>query len=216
MTDKERLESFNAHKERMMSMEKVKLTPEQAESLEYLKRNFRSKDIVIFHVHKYGCFWDGRAEGINGLGVDTLIKALYIGYEIEEPFKVGDWVVFKSGLISKITKTDISHKKEQLIQVDNIEPGENADDEYIPVSDVVRKATEEEILAEKERRKWARTERVQELEQQIKRYREALEFYANMENYKPDYYDPNIHEYMSAIDYDEGATARKALEGNFE
>ena len=136
-------------------MEKVKLTPEQAESLEYLKRNFRSKEIVILHVQKYGCDWVGKGEGINGLNVDTLIKALYIGYEIEEPFKVGDWVVFKSGLISKITKTDISHKKEQLIQVDNIEPGEDADDEYIPVSDVVRKATPEEIAAEKERRKWA-------------------------------------------------------------
>lgn len=73
--------------------------------------------------------------------------------KIDEPFKVGDWVVFKSGLISKITKTDISHKKEQLIQVDNIEPGEDADDEYITISDVVRKATEEEIAAEKERRK---------------------------------------------------------------
>jgi hypothetical protein len=135
-------------------MEKVKLTQEQAESLEYLKRNFRSKEIVILHVQKYGCDWAGKVEGINGLDVDTLIKALYIGYEIEEPFKVGDWVVFKSGLISKITKTDISHRKEQLIQVDNIEPGEDADDEYIPVSHVVRKAIAEEIAAEKERRKW--------------------------------------------------------------
>lgn len=53
---------------------------------------------------------------------------------------------------------------------------------------------------------------VLELEQQNKLYRAALEFYADRENYKPDHYDPNTHEYMSVIDYDEGATARKALE----
>jgi hypothetical protein len=113
-------------------MEKVKLTPSQAEVLE--------KAFEIVNQDK--SLWP------------LLTSILKNGYEIEE-FKVGDWVVFKSGLISKITKTDISHKKEQLIQVDNIEPGEDADDEYIPVSHVVRKATPEEIADEKERRKWA-------------------------------------------------------------
>ena|SRR5690606_23394754 len=56
-------------------------------------------------------------------------------------------------------------------------------------------------------------ERVQELERKIERYREALEFYADRENYKPDHYDPDSHDYTSMIDHDKGATARKALEG---
>jgi len=55
--------------------------------------------------------------------------------------------------------------------------------------------------------------RVTEIEQQNKRYREALEFYADRENYEPEHYDPDTHDYMSMIDHDKGATARKALEG---
>jgi len=56
---------------------------------------------------------------------------------------------------------------------------------------------------------------VYDLAKENKRYREALEFYADRENYKPDpyHYDPYIGEYISMIDYDNGATARQALEG---
>lgn len=56
-------------------------------------------------------------------------------------------------------------------------------------------------------------QRIEELEQQNKRYREALEFYADRENYEPEHYDPDTHDYISMIDHDKGATARKALEG---
>ena len=52
--------------------------------------------------------------------------------------------------------------------------------------------------------------RVQELEQQNKLYRESLEFYADRENYEPEHYDPDTHDYTSMIDHDKGATARKA------
>ena len=55
-------------------------------------------------------------------------------------------------------------------------------------------------------------ERAHELEKQNKRYREALEFYADRENYEPDHYDPDTHDYTSMIARDKGATARKALE----
>ena len=49
---------------------------------------------------------------------------------------------------------------------------------------------------------------------QNKRYREALEFYADKENYKLEHFDPNLDDYMSTVDYDEGIKARKALEVN--
>jgi hypothetical protein len=136
-------------------MERVKLTPAQVEALEKWKGMANRKQILIAFTgegKQYG--WLDELECLKSLSFEEMALALCDWYEIEEPFKVGDWVVFKSGLISKITKTDISHRKEQLIQVDNIEPGEDADDEYIPVSHVVRKAIAEEIAAEKERRKW--------------------------------------------------------------
>ena len=56
-------------------------------------------------------------------------------------------------------------------------------------------------------------ERVEGLEGKIERYREALEFYADRENYEPEHYDPDTHDYTSIIYHDKGATARKALEG---
>ncbi|WP_199425797.1 hypothetical protein [Thermaerobacillus caldiproteolyticus] len=132
-------------------MEKVKLTPQQAESLEYLKRNFRLKEIVILHVQKYGCDWVGKGEGINGLDVDTLIKALYIGYEIEEPFKVGDWVTWEyrstkyTGKILEISDNDVLTDVKGSIY--------GANQRFL--KNKIRKATPEEIAAEKERRKWA-------------------------------------------------------------
>lgn len=55
-----------------------------------------------------------------------------------------------------------------------------------------------------------------ELEKQNKRYREALKFYANRNNYKLEHFDPNLDDYMSTVDYDEGQKARKALEGEEE
>ena len=69
------------------------------------------------------------------------------------------------------------------------------------------------IVEELETQLSINTNNMKQLQNKIERYKRALEFYANRENYKPDHYDPNIHEYMSVIDYDEGATARQALEG---
>ena len=54
---------------------------------------------------------------------------------------------------------------------------------------------------------------VYDLAKENKRYREALEFYADRENYEPEHYDPDTHDYISMIDRDKGTTARKALEG---
>ena len=44
-------------------------------------------------------------------------------------------------------------------------------------------------------------------------YKQALEFYSNRDNYKLEHFDPNLDDYMSTVDYDEGKTARNALEG---
>lgn len=46
---------------------------------------------------------------------------------------------------------------------------------------------------------------------QNERYREILGFYADRNNYKPEHFDPNIVDYMSTVDYDEGQKAREEL-----
>lgn len=53
---------------------------------------------------------------------------------------------------------------------------------------------------------------IEGLRKQNKRYKQALEFYADRDNYKLEHFDPNLDDYMSTVDYDEGKTARKALE----
>ncbi|TWJ95206.1 hypothetical protein [Bacillus licheniformis] len=50
--------------------------------------------------------------------------------------------------------------------------------------------------------------RADKLQEQIDRYQKALEFYADKSNYYPEFED----ELFSAIDQDEGQTAREALE----
>lgn len=60
-----------------------------------------------------------------------------------------------------------------------------------------------------------RAKLVQELEQQNKRYREALEFYANEETYEMKFATDTdeIFDPFTLIESDEGKKARKALEG---
>ena len=53
----------------------------------------------------------------------------------------------------------------------------------------------------------------EQIKSKNKRYREALEFYADRDNYKLEHFDPNLNDYMSTVDYDEGMKARRALEG---
>lgn len=65
------------------------------------------------------------------------------------------------------------------------------------------------------------TERVRELEEENKRYREALEFYADEETYETKFvthtdeiYDPfTLIDFFTLVELDGGEKARKALEG---
>ena len=61
-------------------------------------------------------------------------------------------------------------------------------------------------------------ERVHELEQQNKRYKQALEFYANEETYEMKFPTDTdeICVPLTIIELDEGKKAREALEGNLE
>ena len=54
-------------------------------------------------------------------------------------------------------------------------------------------------------------EYINKLQQQNERYREALKFYADRDNYKLEHFDPNLDDYMSTVDYDEGQKARQTI-----
>lgn len=60
--------------------EKVKLTKAQSEEIKTLLKENPAEDIIQDHVE--GKWWDDSP--LNGLALDTLIRALYIGYEVEQ------------------------------------------------------------------------------------------------------------------------------------
>lgn len=63
-------------------MDKVKLTKAQAWHLENLRENYSKRDIVAIAINDPGSTAHVKG-GINSIDHDTLIRALYIGYEIE-------------------------------------------------------------------------------------------------------------------------------------
>jgi hypothetical protein len=63
-------------------MEKVKLTKEQANAIEYVKGRHTQNDIMWNHV-KDPSGWLEQASAMNNMDFDVLVKALYFGYEVE-------------------------------------------------------------------------------------------------------------------------------------
>src|SRR5690625_4144045 len=127
-------------------MEKVKLTPEQANAI---KKWINKEQLIIAKAS--GFFEHGMDEPIAELTMEQLVKALYIGYEVEPEFKVGDWVSFENGthglVTRKIETFDYSDYWEE--EVAKWQTGS------MPISRI-RPATPSEIAEEKERRWWAK------------------------------------------------------------
>src|SRR5690625_4883696 len=122
-------------------MEKVKITPEQAKEIEEISEG--SQPFIVSYHAKGILAW----EHLSELSLDELIRALYIGYEVEPEFKVGDWVVWDEiKIIGQLVEID------SVLRVDSI-------DYDVPQSvklDELRHATPSEIAEEKERRWWAK------------------------------------------------------------
>lgn len=135
-------------------MEKVKITQEQHMSLKYATTHKSNQSIVKSRV-----FGDIDKE-LSELRLDELIRALYIGYEVEPELSEGDILFYPNiGTFAEIRNNkaywndgavnDLEYTKEL------IKDGE------------IRHATELEIAAEKERRWW------NELGRQINQFKAA-------------------------------------------
>jgi|SRR5690625_2485227 len=120
--------------------EKVKLTQEQADAIE-LASNKKGRTIE-FHTKSV---WQNDFAALNELNTDELVRALYIGYEVELEFEVGDWVyVIATRQVHQIT----GRLNNKIIYLDM--------DGGMTREVNVRHATPDEIAAEKEWRWWAR------------------------------------------------------------
>jgi hypothetical protein len=137
-------------------MEKVKLTPTQVEALEKWKGMANRKQILIAFTgegKQYG--WLDELECLKSLSFEEMALALCDWYEVEEPFKVGDWVVLLGDICEIIRfqcDTPLKDDGRCYLTLKRLSDGI----EYYSIPrEHVRLATNEEIAAEKERRKWA-------------------------------------------------------------
>lgn len=123
-------------------MEKATLTSEQTKVLERLlnKQNLNPHEIVEKRVRE-AVFED--EEVLLEIDVDTLIKALYIGYEVDDSYHVGDWLfVFTD---NEMFVAQVVEIRDESTVFDNGEVLRNFG---------YRRATKIEIMTEKTNRKW--------------------------------------------------------------
>lgn len=117
--------------------DKVILTKEQANSIE---KWINKEQLIIAKAS--GFLEHGVDEPIAELTMKQLVKAIYIGYEVEPDFKVGDWVVNTSNGYIKLIENEREAREANFLNNDYIKRHE------------LRHATSEEIAEEKERRFW--------------------------------------------------------------
>lgn len=135
-------------------MEKVKLTKEQVVTLETAIELNGFEGVVRQHVE--GGWTTSTLKALNDLSVDKLVRALYIGYEVDSQYKIGDWVVLEDGYIGEI---EFINEVEGWANVgyskDTKERGVCLARTY-DLIDIKRHATPSEIAQEKERRWFAK------------------------------------------------------------
>src|SRR5699024_348071 len=126
-----------------MKMEKVKLTQEQAWMIENHRGAFES---LMRKHHMKNC-----PTYIDELTTQQVVDAYFGGYEVEETFKVRDWVVhIPTGIIG-----EISHVNDNWISFFHSD-----EQKAVNISgNDLRHATPEEIAEEKQRRWWANHDR---------------------------------------------------------
>lgn len=136
-------------------MEKVKLTREQANAIEYALQEVDeykgNPDKLLRHASMKNVYFRNELHLLNSIDTVNLAKALYIGYEVEPKFEVGDWAVWRSTKGIDVIK-QIEKVEGYRIWADWLDEGSLL---FAP-SDEIRHATPEEIETEKERRWWAR------------------------------------------------------------
>lgn len=130
-------------------MEKVKLTKEQANAIEHALQEVDeykgNPDRLLRHASMNNVNFRNELHLLDTIDIVALAKALYIGYEVEPEFKVGDWI--HDNITNRVAKIDERGYDGELAWVD---------DEFHNFFTDFRHATPEEIQQEKERRWWAK------------------------------------------------------------
>lgn len=99
--------------------EKQKVSREVEQALNHVKERFSNDIIIDSHVRMpNGWNTESNAYALNGLDLDTLIRALYIGYEVEltpeerilEYYQATQWVQEKDAITFVLETLNIKIK----------------------------------------------------------------------------------------------------------
>lgn len=128
------------------------LTKKEAEAVEWVKQQVQYKDhphlFIEAHI-QYGV-WLGEAEVLTGMHPDTLIRALYLGYEIEKPkFDMGEWVTRIEGTTLACNNLiDSNRRNNRTFKIFKLHDKETVEDSDGVKHNMkfIRKSTEEEVF----------------------------------------------------------------------
>lgn len=140
-------------------MEKVKLTQEQVTALEKAINDYGIDTTMNDHSPHN---WGGFLTPLNELKTHQMARALYIGYEVEETIKIGDWVVkgYEGNRGEVIGKVEgITESTYGIEELHGIWSNFLKYKTIIAYEGDIRHATPEEIAEEKQRRWWAKHDR---------------------------------------------------------
>lgn len=127
-------------------MEKVKLTQEQADTIERLKKHHRYEIERFKRNPNHFADW---LLPIKDIDIEHIEHACREGYEVEPEFKEGNWVTHEDGIVSKVTSID----ERDIITTDY--RLNNGGSKYMNTfAKYFRHATPKEVAKEQERRWW--------------------------------------------------------------
>ena len=129
-------------------MAEMKITKEQEKALKRLLHEWEVPRREIIEKSIKGGWISPNLSQLNDFTHEEIALLLCGWYEVEQPFKVGDWVVDEG--LNRVGK--LEHYNEDTFIVEWVTGTESY---YKHKSLLIRHATPEEIAQEKERRRWA-------------------------------------------------------------
>jgi|SRR5699024_4579637 len=123
--------------------EKVVITQAQANSIELYRNTGEKSGKALAEVYLDGMFITNRC--LIDLTFDDLMKAFFVGYEVEPEYSPGDWVAVNYRDQTKVERILNVYRDSGVLEFDR-------DTLNVYVTEDIRHATDYEIAAEKERR----------------------------------------------------------------
>ena len=117
-------------------MKKAKLTHAQAAALERVAARFTKEQIIADHVSRPDGWLEGVA-ALNGLPIDTMARALYVGYETDKP---AEWYAGRDAMLDELIERLVKRRNDWIASTSGSSYGRGALGEMNYVLDLLDRA----------------------------------------------------------------------------